>query len=56
MSVNVSVFVKMEKIEYLVVIKYLNLEDNMPAQIEIELDAFYGNSAPSFSTVKRWIH
>ncbi|KAL6257504.1 hypothetical protein P5V15_011074 [Pogonomyrmex californicus] len=44
----------MEKIEYRAVIKFLHLKGNTPAQIKIELDAVYGDSAPSFATVKRW--
>ena len=51
-----SVFVKMEKIEYRAVIKYLFLKGNTPTQIKDELDAVYGewDSAPSFTTVKFW--
>lgn len=49
-----SVFVKMEKIEYRAVIKYLVLKGNTPTQIKDELDAVYGDSAPSFTTVKFW--
>ncbi|KAL6254803.1 hypothetical protein P5V15_014138 [Pogonomyrmex californicus] len=44
----------MEKIEYRAVIKFLHLKGNTPAQIKIELDAVYGDSALSFATVKRW--
>src|SRR5436190_18847496 len=40
---------KMDKIEYRVVIKYLFLKGNTPTQIKDELD-----SAPSFTTVKFW--
>ena len=49
-----SVFVKMEKIEYRAVIKYLFLKGNMPTQIKVELDTVYGDNAPSFTTVKFW--
>lgn len=49
-----SVFVKMEKIEYRAVIKYLFLKGNTPTQIKDELDSVYGDSAPSFTTVKFW--
>lgn len=49
-----SVFVKMEKIEYRAVIKYLQLKGNTPTQIKDELDAVYGDSAPSLTTVKFW--
>lgn len=44
----------MEKIEYRAVIKYLHLKGNTPAQIKAELNAVYGEWAPSFATVKRW--
>lgn len=52
--VPVDVFVKMEKVEYRAVIKFLYLKGNTPAKIKVELDAVYGDSAPSFTTVKRW--
>ena len=52
--VDVSVFMKMDKIEYRAVIKYLFLKDNMPTQIIDELDSVYGDSAPSSTTVKCW--
>ena len=42
---------KMDKIEYRAVIKYLFLKGNMPTQIK---DSVYGDSAPSFTTVKFW--
>jgi [histone H3]-lysine36 N-dimethyltransferase SETMAR len=45
----------MEKIEYRAVIKFLHLKGNTPAQIKAELDAVYGDSSPSFATVKRWV-
>src|SRR5436190_23298789 len=45
----------MEKIEYRAVIKFLHLKGNTSAQIKAELDAVYGDSAPSFATVKRWV-
>ncbi|XP_020296620.1 putative uncharacterized protein FLJ37770 [Pseudomyrmex gracilis] len=44
----------MEKIEYRAVIKYLFLKGNTPTQIKNELDVVYGDSAPSFTTVKFW--
>ncbi|KYN21168.1 hypothetical protein ALC57_06462, partial [Trachymyrmex cornetzi] len=47
--------VKMEKIEYRAIIKFLNLKGNTSTQIKIELGAVYGDSAPSFATVKRWV-
>ncbi|XP_030760794.1 protein GVQW3-like [Sitophilus oryzae] len=44
----------MDKIEYRAVIKYLLLKGNTPTKIKHELDSVYGNSAPSFTTVKFW--
>lgn len=45
---------KIEKIEYRAVIKYLFLKGNTPSKIKEELDAVYGDCAPSFTTVKFW--
>ena len=45
---------KMDEIEYRAVIKYLLLKGNTPPQIKDELDSVYGDSAPSFTTVKFW--
>ena len=45
---------KIDKIEYRAVIKYLFLKGNTPMQIKVELDSVYGNSARSFTTVKFW--
>src|SRR5436190_5865398 len=45
---------KMDKIEYRAVIKYLFLKGNMPTQIKDELNSVYRDSAPSFTTVKFW--
>ncbi|XP_030746801.1 protein GVQW3-like [Sitophilus oryzae] len=44
----------MDKIEYRAVIKYLVLKGNTLTQIKHELDSVYGDSAPSFTTVKFW--
>lgn len=44
----------MQRVEYRAVIKYLYLKGNTPTQIKAELDTVYGDSAPSFATVKRW--
>lgn len=44
----------MDKIEYRAVIKYLFLKGKTPTQIKDELDSVYGDSAPSFTTVKFW--
>ncbi|CAK1604644.1 unnamed protein product [Parnassius mnemosyne] len=48
-------FVKMEKIEYRAVIKFLFLKGNTLTEIIDELDSVYGDSAPSFTTVKFWV-
>ena len=45
---------KMDKIRYHAVIKYLFLKGNTPTQIKDELDSVYGDSATSFTTVKFW--
>ncbi|GFS57517.1 HTH_48 domain-containing protein [Trichonephila clavipes] len=44
----------MDKIEHRAVIKYLFLKGNMSTQIKDELYSVYGDSAPSFTTVKFW--
>ncbi|GFX83134.1 histone-lysine N-methyltransferase SETMAR [Trichonephila clavipes] len=44
----------MDKIEYRAVTKYLFLKGNTPTQIKDELDSVYGDSAPSFTTMKFW--
>ena len=49
-----SVFVKMEKIKYRAVIKYVFLKGNTPTQIKVEWDTVYGDNAPSFTTVEFW--
>ncbi|GFW82712.1 HTH_48 domain-containing protein [Trichonephila clavipes] len=51
---DVSAFVKLERIEYRAVIKYLFLKGNTTTQIKDELDSVYGNSIPSFTLVKFW--
>jgi hypothetical protein len=43
-----------DKIEHRAVIKYLFLKGNTPAQIKDDLDSVWGDSAPSFTTVKFW--
>ncbi|GFU76535.1 histone-lysine N-methyltransferase SETMAR [Trichonephila clavipes] len=42
----------MDKIEYRAVAKYLFLKGYTPTQIKDELDSVYGDSIPSFTTVK----
>ena len=43
---------KMDKIEYRSIIKYLFLKGNKPMQIKDELDSVYGDSVSSFTIVK----
>lgn len=49
-----SVFLKMDKLEYRAVIKFLTKEGKSPTEINARLHAVYGTNAPSFSTVKVW--
>ncbi|KAL0828929.1 hypothetical protein ABMA28_003828 [Loxostege sticticalis] len=44
----------MHKIEYRAVIKFLTKEGNTPAEVKQRLDVVYGDSSPSYSTVKEW--
>lgn len=44
----------MNKIEYRAVIKFLTKEGKTPTEIKQRLDAVYGHSSPSYSTVKEW--
>lgn len=44
----------MDKLEYRDVIRYLFLKGNTPSQIKDEFDSLYGDSAPSYTTVKFW--
>jgi transposase len=44
----------MFKIEYRAVIKFLTKEGHSPTVIKQRLDGVYGESAPSYSTVKEW--
>jgi histone-lysine N-methyltransferase SETMAR len=50
----VALYSKMFKTEYCVVIKFLTKEGKSPAEIKQCLDAVYGESSPSYSTVKEW--
>ena len=45
---------KIDKIDYRAVTKYLFFKGNMPTQIKDELDSVYGDASPSFTTVKFW--
>jgi transposase len=45
---------KMLKTEYRAVIKFLTKTSKSLAEIKQRLDAVYGESSPSYSTVKQW--
>jgi len=45
----------MNKIEYRSVIKFLFKEGNNAQQIKVRMDNVYGDSSPSYSTIKEWI-
>jgi hypothetical protein len=49
-----ALYSKMFKIEYRAVIKFLTKEGKNPSEIKQRLDAVYGESFPSYSTVKEW--
>lgn len=49
-----SFLLKIDKFEYRDVIRYLFLKGNTPSQIKDEFDSLYGDSAPSYTTVKFW--
>jgi transposase len=44
----------MFKLEYRAVRKFLTKEGESPSEIKRRLDAVYGESSPSYSTVKEW--
>jgi hypothetical protein len=50
----VQVYVKMDKLEYRAVVKFLVLNGLTPNEIHPKLRKVFGNSAPSISTVKKW--
>jgi transposase len=50
----VVLYSKMFKIEYGAVIKFLTRVGKSPAEIKQRLDAVYGESSPSYWTVKEW--
>lgn len=47
----VSAFVKMNKLEYRWVIKYLYLQGNKPSQTKTKIDVVYGDSSLSSTAV-----
>jgi histone-lysine N-methyltransferase SETMAR len=49
-----SVSLKMDKTEYRAVIKFFVKEGLTPNEIHSKFIKFYGNSSPSFSTIKKW--
>jgi len=48
------VSLKMDKIEYLAVIKFLVKEGLTPNEICLKFINVYGDFSPSFSTIKKW--
>jgi transposase len=49
-----SVFLKIDKIEYRAVIKFFVKEGLTPNEIYSKFIKVYGDSSPSFSTIKKW--
>jgi transposase len=49
-----SVSLKINKIEYRAVIKFFVKEDLTPNEIHSKFIKVYGDSSPSFSTIKKW--
>jgi transposase len=49
-----SVSLQMDKIEYCAVIKFFVKEGLMPKEIHSKFLKAYGDSSPSFSTIKKW--
>jgi len=49
-----SVSLKMDKIEYRPVIKFFVKEGLTPNEIHLKFIKVYGDSSPSFSTIKKW--
>ena len=49
-----SVSLKVDKIEYRAVIKFFVKEGLMPNEIHSKFIKVYGDSSPSFSTIKKW--
>ena len=53
---NFSVFRKIEKSEFRVLIKHLYLKGSTPKEIKDELNGVHGISAPVFATVHNWVN
>ena len=49
-----SVSIKMDKIEYRAVKKFFVKEGLTPNEIHLKFIKVYGDSSPSFSTIKKW--
>jgi transposase len=49
-----SVALKMDEIEYCAVIKFFVKEGLTPNEIHSKFIKVYGDSSPSFSTIKKW--
>ncbi|UYV70412.1 GVQW3 [Cordylochernes scorpioides] len=48
-------FIDMDKLDYCAVIKFFILDGLTSKEIHLKLIKVYGNSAPSISTVKKWV-
>ena len=53
---NFCIFYKIEKNEFLAVIKHLHMKGLTPIEIKAELDNVHGISAPTFATVYNWVN
>ena len=49
-------FTKMEKAQYRSVIRFLCLEGESSSEIKEDLDAVYGDSSRSMTTIKNWFN
>jgi len=49
-----SVSLEMDKIEYREIIKFFAKEGSKPNEIHSKFIKVYGDSSPSFSTIKKW--
>ena len=52
---HLSTFSKMKNLKFRVVIEFLVLEGKQPQKINERMNKAYGPSAPSYSTVKKWV-
>jgi transposase len=49
-----SVSLKMDKVEYRAVIKFFVKEGSAPNKVHSKFIKAYGDTSPSFSTIKKW--